>query len=206
MPPGRNRDTVRVIRTTEEAGRHFLKTQTRKRTTMGIFAGMQGATRGFASNKLTEGDYVARVDKCDLFKTDISGNCFKITLTILAVSDGPHKAGEVVTVNFGDKRITEKQWLGNIKSFIAGVMNVEDSKVGEAETMRTLDPSQDGQAVMNGTVCRVKAFQRASKSARDKNGEPFDYSVYTWSPSLTDEEILQIIGEEGIKRFFPNGL
>lgn len=173
---------------------------------MGIFAGMAGATRGFASNKLTVGDYVVRIDKCDLFKTDISGNCYKITLSILAALDGPHKAGEVVTVTFGDKRITEKQWLGNIKGFIAGVMNVDDSQIGEAETMQTLDAPQ-GNGVMNGTVCRVRALERPSKSARDqKTGEAFSYSVYSWFPALTNEEIVQAIGEEGVKRFFPNGL
>lgn len=181
---------------------------------MGLFSGMKDAARGFASNKLTEGDYVARIDKCDLFRTDISGNCFKITLTILAVSDGPHKVGEVVTVNFGDKRITAKQWLGNIKGFIAGVMNVDDASVGEAETIRTCDSFlndasqvQKGENVLGGTVCRVKAIQRKSKNSRDaKTGEAFDYSVYTWSPSLDEKEIVQAIGAEGVKRFFPNGL
>lgn len=182
---------------------------------MGLFSGMKDAQRGFASNKLIEGDYVARIDKCDLFRTDISGNCFKITLTILAVSDGPHKVGEAVTVNFGDKRITAKQWLGNIKGFIAGVMNVDDAAVGEKETLQTCDTflADDGKTVMKGenvlggTVCRVKAIVRASKSARDpKTGEAFDYSVYVWSPSLTNEEIVQAIGAEGVKRFFPNGL
>ena len=173
---------------------------------MGLFSGMQGATRGFASNKLTLGDYIVRVDGCDLFKTDISGNCFKITLSILAVLDGPHKVGEVVTVTFGDKRITEKQWLGNIKGFIAGVMNVDDSNIGEAETMKTLSPPT-GNGVMNGTVCRVRALQRASKTARDqKTGEAFEYSVYSWFPALSDAEIVQAIGEEGVKRFFPSGL
>jgi len=181
---------------------------------MGLFSGMKDAQRGFASNKLTEGDYIVRIDKCDLFRTDISGNCFKITLTILAVSDGPHKVGEVATVNFGDKRITQKQWLGNIKGFIANVMNVADEAVGEKETLQTCDSFlndagqiQKGENVLGGTVCRVKAIVRASKSARDpKTGEAFDYSVYVWSPSLTNEEIVQAIGAEGVKRFFPSGL
>lgn len=167
---------------------------------------MAGATRGFASNKLTEGDYIVRVDKCDAFKTDISGNCYKITLTILAAIDGPHKEGEIVTVTHGDKRITEKQWLGNIKAFIAGVMAVEDAKVGEDETIQTLDASQGGQSVLNGTVCRVKAISRASKKSKDEQGNPYDYSVYSWFPSLSDDEIKQALGEERVKRHFPNGL
>lgn len=180
---------------------------------MGIFAGMKDAARGYSSNKLTEGDYVARIDRCDLFKTDISGNVFKIALTILAVTDGPHKAGEVVTVTFGDKRITEKQWLGNIKGFIAGVMNQDDARIGEAETFRTLaefrddkGQTQQGENVLGGTVCRVRATQRPSKTSRDKEGNPFDYSVYSWSPALTPEEITQAIGADAVARFFPSGL
>lgn len=180
---------------------------------MGIFSGMKGAARGFASNKLTEGDYIARIDKCDLFKTDISGNCYKITLTILAVLDGPHRIGEAVTVNFPDKRVTEKQWLGNIKGFIAGVMNVADEAIGNDETYQTLAEFRDdsgkmvqGENVLGGTVCRVKAIQRSSKSSKNDNGDPFSYSVYSWFPALTEAEIKQAIGEEGVKRFFPNGL
>lgn len=181
---------------------------------MGLFSGMKDAQRGFASNKLTEGDYIVRVDRCDTFKTDISGNCYKITLTILAVLDGPHKVGETATVTFGDKRVTEKQWLGNIKGFIAGVMNLDDSKVGNDETMRTLAEFKNdrgdvvqGENVLGGTVCRVRAIQRASKNSKDqKTGEAFSYSVYSWAPALADAEIVQAIGEEGVKRFFPNGL
>lgn len=181
---------------------------------MGLFSGMKEASRGFASNKLTQGDYIARVDRCDTFKTDISGNCYKITLTILAVLDGPHKAGEVATVTFGDKRVTEKQWLGNIKGFIAGVMNQDDSKIDGDATMRTLAEFKDdkgntvqGENVLGGTVTRVRAIQRASKSSKDKNsGEAFNYSVYTWSAALSDDEIVKAIGEEGVARFFPNGL
>jgi hypothetical protein len=174
---------------------------------MGLFSGMAGATRSFGSNKLTEGDYVARIDGCDLFKTDMSGNCYKVTLTILAVLDGPHKVGEVVTTTWGDKRAkTEKQWLGNIKAFIAGVMAVDDAKIGETETMATLPAEQGGQAVLNGTVCRIKAVRRTGKSVDKETGQPFEYSLYTWAPSLNDEEIVQAIGAEGVKRFFPNGL
>jgi hypothetical protein len=174
---------------------------------MGLFKDMAGAARGFASNKLTEGDYVVRIDECDVFETDISGNCFKVTLTILAALDGPHKAGEVVTVVHGDKKGTKKQWLSNIKSFIAGVMNVEDARIGETETIAVLGPTNGGSNAMDGTVCRVKAISRPSKKSRDeKTGQPFEYSVYSWFPSLSDAEIVQAIGAEGVKRFFPNGL
>lgn len=181
---------------------------------MGLFDGMASATRAFGSNKLTEGDYVARIDRCDVFKTDISGNCYKITLTILGVTDGPHKVGEVATVVFGDKRITEKQWLGNIKGFIAGVMNVDDSKIGAGETQRTLAEFKDangntvvGENCMAGEVCRVKATQRKSKNSKDpKTGEAYDYSIYNWSPSLSAEEITEALGAEAVKRFFPSGL
>ena len=97
---------------------------------------------------------------------------------------------------------TRREW----QAFIAGVMAVEDSKIGENETMQTLDKSQGGQEVLNGTVCRVKAIQRSSKKSKDEQGNPYDYSIYSWSPSLTDAEIVQALGEEAVKRFFPNGL
>lgn len=174
---------------------------------MSLFSGMKGAKRGYQGTKLSEGDYFVRVDRCDTFETDISGNCYKITLTILAVNDGTHKEGEVVTVVFGDKRVTKAQWYGNIKGFIANVMSVEDEAVGEAETVATLHQELGGQNVLGGTVCRVKAIRRTSKKSKNDKGEPFEFSVYNWSPAIVDnEEIRQVLGEERVKRYFPNGL
>ena len=181
---------------------------------MGILSGMKDAKRGFASNRLTEGDYIARIDRCDLFETDISGNCYKITMTILAAVNGPHKEGELVTHTISDKRAsTKKQWLGNIKSFIGTVMVQPDEKIGEPETLRTLFEVQNekgelvpGENVLGGTVIRLRAVLRASKKSKDPQGNPYDFCVPTWAPALTNEEIAKVLKPEQIARHFPNGL
>ncbi len=172
---------------------------------MGTFAGMKDAKRGYTSNRLEEGEYVARVDRCDHFEAEAAGEGFKITLTILAAQGSKHKEGEAATVTYFLKPGTQggkKQWFGNIKSFIAVVMNVSDDVIDEAAVVRTLDPEQ----VLAGTVCRVKSTQRLSKTSKRQDGTPNEFYVYSWSPALENGEILQTLGEERVKRFFPNGL
>lgn len=167
---------------------------------MGSFQGMSSARRGFASNRLVEGDYVVRIDKCEHFEARQTGEKYKVTLTILAVTTGRHKEGEVVTTTFSRNHGLDV-YLGNIKGFIAGVLGQPDEAVGENETLKTLEP--DGP--MNGLVCRVRAMEREGKKA-DEKGNKYVYSVYTWSPCLTPGEIRSTIGEERVKRFFPSGL
>jgi len=168
---------------------------------MGSFSGMASATRGFASNRLIEGDYIVRIDKAENFEARQTGEKYKITATILAVTAGRHKEGEVVTVMYSKNHGLD-QYLSNIKSFIAGVLNLPDPEVDEKMVLRTLDPEQ----AMSGLVTRVRAIERDSKKKDDKTGTPFQYSVYTWAPFLQPEEIATAIGAERVKRFFPSGL
>jgi hypothetical protein len=172
---------------------------------MGTFSGMKDAKRGYTSNRLTEGDYVVRVDRCDHFEAEAAGEGFKITLTVLAADGGKHKEGEAVTATYflrqGSKG-GKKQWFGNIKSFIAVVMNVEDERIDEAAVVRTLDPEQ----ALAGTVCRVKSIARMSKTTKDEQGNPNEFYVYSWTPAMENEEIRQTLGAERVARFFPSGL
>lgn len=173
---------------------------------------MKDAKRGYSSNKLGAGDYIARVDRCDLFETDVMGECFKITLTLLATINGAHKEGEVVTVIFGSKSGTKKQWFGNIKGFIATVMGQADDAIDEGATVRTLAEFEKdgklvaGENVLGGTVCRVRSTPRVSKKSKNDDGSSREYFVYSWAPAMENEEIRQALGDERVTRFFPNGL
>lgn len=177
---------------------------------MGAFTGMKDAKRGFASNPLREGKYVVRIDGCEFFESRKGAEFWKNTLTILAVSDGDHKVGEVVNTFFKCGDGTEKQtFQSNLKSFIAGVMAAEDAEIDEASINEILGKDAAGQPCPNplaGLVTVVTARKRASKSKRDDKGQPFEYTVYGWEPSLLNEEIKDAIGEEAVARFFPNGL
>ena len=105
---------------------------------MGTFSGMKDAKRGYTSNRLTDGDYVVRVDRCDHFEAEAAGEGYKITLTILASERGAHKEGEAVTATYFLKPGTKggkKQWFGNIKSFIAVVMGVDDEVIQSGENL-----------------------------------------------------------------------
>jgi len=171
---------------------------------MGAFKGLKDAKRGFNSNPLRAGRYVARIDSCDSFEAEQKGLMWKNTLTILAVEDGgedPHKVGETVHVFF-KKGQYPKVFLQNIKGFIAGVLDVADDEVGEEEAEAVLE---DG-GPLDGLVTVVTGRLQASKSSKDDDGNPIKYTVYSWQPSLDDDEILEAIGEEGVERFFPNGL
>lgn len=168
---------------------------------MGAFSGLRDAARGFSSNPLRAGRYVARIDSCDSFEAEQKGLMWKNTLTILAVEDGDHKVGEQVHVFFKRGQYP-KVFLQNIKSFIAGVLDVGDDEVGEEEAEQVLSD----QNPVEGLVTVVTGRQQASKSSRDDDGNPFKYTVYSWGASLDDDEIVEAIGEEGVERFFPNGL
>lgn len=171
---------------------------------MGAFAGLQAASRGYSSNPLRPGRYVARIDSCDSFEAQQKGLMWKNTLTILAVEDGgdrPHKVGEQVHV-FYKKGQYPDVFLQNIKGFMAGVLDVTDGEIGEEEAEAALlDDSE-----MNGLVTVVTGRLQASRSSKDDDGNPRKYTVYSWQPSLDDEEIVEAIGAEAVERFFPNGL
>ncbi len=168
---------------------------------MGVFSGLRDAARGFSSNPIRKGRYVARIDACDSFEAETKGLMWKNTLTILAVEEGDHKVGEQVHV-FYSKGQYPKLFLQNIKTFMAGVLDVADDEIGEEEAETAL--SDDSPMV--GLVTVVTAREQASKTKKDDDGNPRKYVVTSWQPSLDDEEILEAIGEEGVTRFFPNGL
>lgn len=168
---------------------------------MGAFSGLRDAARGFTSNPLRPGRYVARIDSCDSFEAEQKGLMWKNTLTILAVEDGDHKVGEQVHI-FYKRGQYPKVFLQNIKSFIAGVLDVGDDEVGEEEAETVLSDENP----LEGLVTVVTGRQQASRSNRDEDGNPFKYTVYGYSASLSPGEIGEAIGEGGVERFFPNGL
>jgi|SRR5688572_7003193 len=170
---------------------------------MGAFAGLKDAKRGFNSNPVQEGKYVARIDASNYFDTEQNGEMWKNTLTILAVVDGDaHRVGEVVHTFFRTKA-GKKVFQQNLKSFIAGVLDVADEAIGEPEADEVLSENNP----MLGLVTTLTVRRQASKTAKDeKTGEPLTYLVYSWAPSLSNDEIKSAIGAEGVARFFPSGL
>jgi len=169
---------------------------------MGAFAGMNDATRGYVSNYLRPGRYVARIDECASFEKEGVGRMWKTSLTILAVEDGDHKVGEQVQTFFKLDPRYPKMFYGKIMGFIAGVLNVSDDEIGEEETEAVLGENNP----LEGLVTVVTAVASASKKSKNEDGTPKMFTNYSWSASLDDDEIADAIGEEGIARFFPNGL
>lgn len=169
---------------------------------MGAFAGMNEATRGYVSNYLLPGRYVVRIDGCVSFEKEGVGRMWKNDLTILAAEDGGHKVGEQVQTFFKLDPRYPKMFYGKIMAFIAGVMGVTDDEVGEEETDMVL--SEDNP--LAGMVTVVTATASPSKKATNEDGTPKMFTNYGWSESLTEEEIIAAIRDEGVERFFPNGL
>lgn len=176
---------------------------------MGAFSGLKDAKRGFNSNPMREGEYVVRIDACEFFecKTRSGGDAemWKNTLTILAVNrgDDPHRVGEIVHTFFKCGDGTPKEtFQANLKGFIAGVMDQSDEAVDENAASEVLGKNNP----LCGLVTVVKASTRASKKKRDEKNNPFTYMVYSWSPTLSKDAIVEAIGEEGVRTHFPNGL
>ena len=181
-------------------------TITTKTTTMGFFSGMNDATRGFSSNLLGAGRYVARIDDATTFEKEGKGRMWKTTLTILAIESQPegssYKPGDEVHIFYKYDPRFPKMFFGKIMSFIAGVMDVPDEAIGEAETNEVLSDDNP----MRGMVTVVTARDKVSTNSRDDRGEPKVFTEYTFSPRLSDEQIVAAIGEEAVARYFPNGL
>jgi hypothetical protein len=170
---------------------------------MGFFSGMSDATRGFSSNFLTRGKYVARIDDATSFEKEGKGRMWKTTLTILAVDgESEHKAGDEVHVFYKFDPRYPKMFFGKIIGFIAGVMDVADDAIGEDETNEVLSDNNP----MVGMVTVVTARDQVSSKSKDEDGNPRVYTNYSWSARLSEEEIVAAIGEEGVEQFFPNGL
>lgn len=173
---------------------------------MGAFSGMKDAKRGFASNPLRPGKYVVRIDACDFFKSD-NGEYWKNTLTILAVDQGDHKVGEVVNTFFKFKDTAEGRTIfqQNLKSFMAGILACEDEQIDESAAKRASGEEQ----TMRGMITVVSGVMRTSKNKvyedGPQKGQPKQYPVFSWAPSLDAEETLAAIGAENYKKFFPSG-
>ena len=84
-----------------------------------------------------------------------------------------------------------------------GGLDVADDEIGEEEADAALEGDD---SPMVGLVTVVTGRTQASRTAKDDDGNPRKYVVYSWMPSLDDDEIVEAIGEEAVERFFPNGL
>lgn len=168
------------------------------------FKGMKDASRGYSSNAVREGRYLVRIDECSFFDTN-NGEKWKNTLTVLAVEDGDHRVGEVINTFFkvGSGKIQLEIFQRNVKSFVAGVLDCADEDVDEDAIDTVLGEDNP----LKGHVTFLSVTMRQSRDKIDeKTGEKALYPVYSWSPAYTPEEIRSALGEEGVARFFPNGL
>jgi hypothetical protein len=175
---------------------------------MGAFSGLKDASRGYQSNALQAGKYVARIDECAFFDS-AKGEMWKNTLTILAIDPStgptPHKVGEVVNTFFKVQTGAggKNTFQGNLKAFLAGVLDVADDQIGEAEAGEACGEKSP----MKGLVTVVTARRVVSQKTKDAvTGQPVSYVVYSWSPCLDAEQINAALSAEDLKRFFPSGL
>lgn len=168
------------------------------------FKGMKDATRGYNSNPVREGRVLVRIDECSFFDTN-NGEMWKNTLTVLAVEDGDHKPGDVVNTfwSVGSGQIRRDIFQRNVKAFVAGVLDCQDEDVDE----ESIDAVLGNDNPLKGHVTLLTVNMRTSRDKVDeKTGQPKMYPVLSWSPAYTVEEIREAIGDEGVSRFFPNGL
>jgi len=168
---------------------------------MGAFQGLKDVSRGYNSNKVRPGQYVVRIDGCDYFTTEQYGDKWKNTLTVLAVERGDHKVGEQVHTFFS-KSSGNKVFLRKLKGFLAGVNDVADDLITEAVAEEALGD----ESPMLGKVTVITVVEKTSQKTTDDDGNPVKYLEFSWSPELSDEEIVEAIGEEAVAQFFPNGL
>lgn len=169
---------------------------------MGAFSGLNDAKRSFNSNWLKPGKFVVRIDSCESFEAEQKGRMWKNNLTILAVDHGDHRVGEAVQT-FWKKGEFPKVFFSNIRTFVADLLGVDFEEVTE-QVVERIAAEEGGN--LRGLVAVVTGLERAQKNRRQEDGSPAMFTHYSWSPALSDEEIMAAIGEEGVARFFPNGL
>lgn len=167
---------------------------------MGIFSGMESASRGYTSNFVQPGRYIARIDDVTCFEKAGVGTMWKNTLTVLSVEagdEGSNAVGEQVQVYFKFDQRWPNMFLGKVKSFIAGVLGVSDDQVGEAEA----EEASGENSPLVGLVTTLSAVATQSKRQPEKT-----FTNYSWGRNLSADEIRGALSEEAVSRFFPNGL
>ena len=104
----------------------------------------------------------------------------------------------------GSGKIKQEIYQRNVKAFVAGVLDCADEEVDTEDLDVVLD---DATNPLKGYVCLLTVTMRQSRDKIDeKTGEKAWYPVLSWSAAYTPEEITEAIGEDGLTRFFPNGL
>lgn len=172
---------------------------------MGIFSGMESASRGYTSNFVQPGRYIARIDDVTCFEKPGVGTLWKNTLTVLSVEAGDeesNRVGEQVQVYFKFDQRWPNMFLGKVKSFIAGVLGVSDDQVGEAEA----EEASGENSPLVGLVTTLSAVASPSKRSTNPDGSPKLFTNYSWGRNLSADEIRSALSEEAVNRFFPNGL
>lgn len=167
---------------------------------MSIFKGLKQASASMDANYERPGHYFMLIDKCKTGTSRKKDEFCAIEKTVLKVLDDDngagHKPGESVTHMIMMKHDSA---LGNIKAFIAGVMDIdpEEIDVAEAEAIFADENNTKHDQPLAGTVVECKNRNIKTKSDTD-------FTRITYVRSVPASELLDSLDDKIIQRYFPN--
>lgn len=135
-----------------------------------VFSGIKTAKGRIDANYIRDGRYwtAIRRIKCDKSRQgDVFVAIEQVVVKVLDNADGKgHRVGEEVTHML---MMRHDSFLGNIKAFIANVLDMPEAEIGEQEAMEICDDTQP----LTNTVVEVKG-----RTVETKKGNPFTQVDY----------------------------
>lgn len=162
----------------------------------GLFGGIKDAKVGGDSDWERPGSYITRIDRVRLDKTRKGETGFYIEKTVLHVLEDtegrPHRVGEAITHALWVKH---DSFLGNVKSFLAGVLEMNAADIVEDDVLLVIADDQP----LAGTV-----IETSNRTIRTLADNPFTKISYK-GPVLASK-LKTLLPQSVQDRFFPDGM
>lgn len=166
---------------------------------MGIFDGIEKATRQYDNNFLRAGRYVLRIERVSSGNSR-KGDFWKFEATVLAVLNDEagqgHRAGEVVTRL---RPQSQDGALPEFKSLICCVLECKDEEITAQDCYAVTDDNQP----LAGMVIEVHARQVETKKSTPERPAVFTRVDYRRRVDL--KELPALLGSD-LSKFYPSGL
>lgn len=165
------------------------------------FAGMKEVSREQNSSWYRPGAYLVRVDVVKWFNKKCGEVAFKSEVTVIQVINdgegGGNRLGEQIS------HVIPKggfKFLERVKGFIACATNSEDEDVDDEATLYACGDTQP----LAGYVLQVSA--RNTPTKKHTAEKPAFFTNINYETRIPFEDVPELIGADGMERFFPNGL
>lgn len=158
------------------------------------FAGFGDARSGRASNYISPGHYLLRVDKCKVGESRKKQGFIAVEFTVVHVyaADSKHKVGEEVTWML---MTHHDSWQGDFKGFLSAITNTPEHMIEDSDGLEVVGEGQP----LSGRVIEANVWTKQTKSG-------VDFTKISWKDAPTPETVGKLLSPQDVTRFFPNGV